>query len=407
MKITLKSAEKRRYSTQLTCGLRYFASLGVGIALLTLAQQSPGQTFTVLYPFGFTQAPGYNPEPKLIQASDGKFYGGCSVGGLQAGSSLAEGTIFKLTPAGQVTPIYTFHGSDGRIPNALVQGKDGNFYGNTQYDGPSGGGTVFMLSPGGTLTTLYRYSLSGVTGANPMARLIEGSDGNFYGTTLQGGDGGLGTVFKITPTGERTTLHSFQGFDSDGSSPMAPLLQGKDGNFYGTAADEGVYVNENSGSGIVFRITPAGTYTILHTFRGGFVGQNMDGAEPRGGVVQGKDGNFYGTTSRGGTFDDGTVYKMTPSGTVTILHSFDGNDGTAPQGELVEAGDGNFYGTTTGGSGSGTIFRITPQGALTTLHYFDQVTDGDIPHAGMTPGQRWQFVRDNLGSRPLSGRHGL
>jgi uncharacterized repeat protein (TIGR03803 family) len=363
----------------------------LGIALLTPAQESRGQTFTVLYPFGITQAPGYNPEPKLIQASDGNFYGACSVGGLQAGTSLAEGTIYKLTPAGQVTPVYTFHGSDGRVPNALVQGKDGNFYGTTQYDGPSGGGTVFTLTPGGTLTTLYRFSLFGVTGGQPMARLIQGSDGNFYGTTLYGGTTDIGTaasgtVFKITPTGERTTLHSFQSNSNDGAAPMAPLLQAKDGNFYGTASAAGVFDNENSGNGIVFKITLGGAYTILHTFRGGFVGQNMDGAEPKSGLVQGRDGNFYGVTSRGGTYDNGTVYKMTPSGTVTILHSFDGNDGATPQGELVEAGDGNFYGVTGPGGGSGTIFKITPQGSLTTLHYFDQVTDGDVPHAGMTLG---------------------
>src|SRR5207237_4341846 len=110
------------------------------------------------------------------------------------------------------------------------------------------------------------------------------------------------------------------------------------------------------------------------------------GAQPISGVVQGKDGNFYGTTTAGCTSNQGTVYKMTPSGTVTILHSFDGNDGVYPHGELVEAGDGNFYGVTGTTLSSGTIFRITPQGALTTLHYFDQATEGEIPHAGMTLG---------------------
>ncbi len=380
MKITLKSAKKRTYPTQLRTarGLRYFASLGIGIALLTLAEESRGQTFTVLYPFGFTQAPGYNPEPRLIQASDGNFYGACSVGGLQQGSTLPTGTIFKLTPAGQVTPVYTFHSSDGRGPNALVQGSDGNFYGTTQYDGPSGGGTVFSVTPGGTLTTLYRFASGGVKGYQPMARLIQGSDGNFYGTTFYGGMNGGGVVFKITPSGTLTIFHDFDDNLYDDGHPIAPLVEGKDGNFYGTASSGGPMF----GAGTVFKLTPGGTYTVLHTFRGG----DTDGSEPHAGLVQGKDGNFYGSTWYGGPSNIGVIYKITPGGTFTFLHAFDGNDGSTPQGELVEAGDGNFYGVTGTTASSGTIFRITPQGALTTLHYFDQAADGDIPHAGMTLG---------------------
>jgi uncharacterized repeat protein (TIGR03803 family) len=188
-----------------------------------------------------------------------------------------------------------------------------------------------------------------------MARLIQGSDGNFYETTFYGGMNDAGIIFKITPTGTFTVLHDFEDTypGKDGTNPIAPLVEGKDGNFYGTTSGGGL----NSGGGTVFKLTPGGTYTVIHTFNGG----NTDGAESHDGLIQGKDGNFYGTTTRGGSSAIGTVYKITPGGTFTFLRAFDGNDGSNPVGELVEAGDGNFYGVT-GESTSGTIFRITPQG---------------------------------------------
>jgi uncharacterized repeat protein (TIGR03803 family) len=179
---------------------------------------------------------------------------------------------------------------------------------------------------------------------------VQGTDGNFYGTTYQGGTSGYGTVFQITPAGTLTTLHSFAN-SSDGGYPDAGLVQGTDGNFYGTTANGGT-----SGYGTVFQITPAGTLTTLHSFSG------SDGRNPYATLVQGTDGNFYGTTANGGTSGAGTVFKITPAGTLTTLHSFSGTDGSYPQAGLVQGTDGNFYGTTSqsGPLGGGVVFRLTP-----------------------------------------------
>ena len=180
--------------------------------------------------------------------------------------------------------------------------------------------------------------------SSPAAGLVQGSDGNFYGTTEQGGVNGPdpGTVFKITPSGTLTTLHSFVFID--GWHPRAALVQGSDGNFYGTTVEGGQYE-----FGTVFKITPSGTLTNLYSFAG------SDGANPRG-LVQGSDGNFYGTTFSG----PGTVFKITPSGTLTTLYSFAGSDGANPDAGLVQGSDGNYYGTTYygGANNVGTVFRL-------------------------------------------------
>jgi uncharacterized repeat protein (TIGR03803 family) len=180
-------------------------------------------------------------------------------------------------------------------PSGLFQGTDGNFYGTTANGGASGSGTVFQMTPSGTLTTLHPFT-GGSDGAYPYAGLIQGTDGNFYGTTVQGGASGRGTVFQMTPSGTLTTLHPFMG-GSEGAYPYAGLIQGTDGNFYGTTYEGGA-----SGRGTVFQMTPSGTLTTLHPFMGGSEGAN-----------------FYGTTYQGGAggyYE--TVFQITPSGTLTI-----------------------------------------------------------------------------------------
>src|SRR5664279_754435 len=229
---------------------------------------------------------------------------------------------------------FTFAGGDGSSPQTLVQGRDGNFYGTTSSEGTSGNGAVFKITPTGTLTTLH--SFSGSDGQNPCDGLVQGIDGIFYGTTAFGGTSRSGTVFKIAPAGTLTTLHSFAG--SDGSDPQAGLVQGTDGNFYGTTSYGGT-----GGNGTVFRITSAGMLTTLHSFAG------SDGLVPIAGLVQGSDGNFYGTTSeggatyKGGASGYGTVFRITPAGTLTTLHSFSGSDGRSPAAGLVQGTDGDFY----------------------------------------------------------------
>jgi uncharacterized repeat protein (TIGR03803 family) len=253
------------------------------------------------------------------------------------------------------------------------------------------GGTVFKVTPSGTLTTLYRFcSLQNCTdGGNPLAGLLLGTDGNFYGTTWDGGTFGWGTVFKITTQGTLTTLHSFAGYANDGGLPAAPLIQATDGNFYGTTSEGGDGTTCSLGCGTVFKMTPQGTITILQNLNG------ISGAFPMSALIQATDGNLYGTTAEGGAntfcyYGCGTVFKMALSGgTLTTLHSFDGDDGAHPAGALVQARNGSFYGTTFQGALSsnlcnpdgnftcGTVFKISAGGALTTLYRFDGADGGD------------------------------
>jgi uncharacterized repeat protein (TIGR03803 family) len=319
-------------------------------------------TLTRLYSFSGAND-GSRPSAPLVQGGDSNLYGTTS-NNRNSNSSSAFGTVFRVTTNGALTTLYSFTNfNNGDLPNgALEQGSDGNFYGTTQVGGTSssssnatsGYGTVFRMNPNGALTSLYSFSDTN-DGAYPQCGLVQGSDGSFYGTTQGGGTNSLGTVFKITPNGILTSLYSFTG-GSDGARPSAPLVQGGDGNFYGTTENGGT-----NSFGTVFKITPSGTLTSLYSFSGG-----SDGAFPQTALVQGSNGSFYGTAPLGGTTNSfGTVFKITPSGAVTILHEFTGgNDGANPYGALVQGSDGNFYGTTSqrGAGGNGTVFQlvITP-----------------------------------------------
>ena len=257
-----------------------------------------------------------------------------------------------------VTILYSFVSSPvaGDAPYAdLVQGSDGNFYGTTNRGGTSDRGTVFRISSSGSYTNLYSFVGYPVDGSNPYAGLVQGSDGNFYGTTYYGGTYGAGTVFRISSSGSYTNLYSFVGYP-DGSNPYAGLVQGSDGNFYGTTFYGGTYE-----AGTVFRISSSGTYSNLYSF--GFGGFSVDGRGPSAGLVQGSDGNLYGTTEGGGTYLYGTVFRISPSGNYTNLYPFVGypDDGRIPEAGLVQGSDGDFYGTTRvgGASNYGTVFRLT------------------------------------------------
>jgi len=310
-------------------------------------------TETVLYSFAGGSSDGASPAAGLIQGSDGNFYGTTDAGG--AGGF---GTVFKITPGGTETVLHSFTAnSDGAEPEAsLIQGSDGTFYGTTDIGGTSGNGTVFTITLTGIETVLHPFAGSSSDGSRPSAGLIQGGDGNFYGTTATGGASGVGTVFKITPSGTETVLYSFAGGSSDGSHPDGGLIQGSDGNFYGTTDAGGA-----NGDGTVFKITPSGTETLLYSFTGG----SSDGSNPTAGLIQGTDGNLYGTTFLGGANGHGTVFKITPSGTETVLHSFAGgfSDGESPEASLIQGSDGNLYGTTLDGgfSSVGTVFKVALQ----------------------------------------------
>jgi uncharacterized repeat protein (TIGR03803 family) len=344
----------------------------VGVLSLAAAIAAPAQdsvTFALLHSFEFND--GAYPYAGLIEASDGNLYGTTLYGGNQN----SDGTVFEITPAGQLTTIYRFCSlsgcADGLIPYAgLVQASDGTFYGTTSSGNARGFyGTVFRITASGALTTLHTFT-GYPRGEEPYAGLVQAPDGSFYGTTYEGGSHSGGTVFKISPGGTLTTLYNFGAKRTDGDDPAAALILATDGNFCGTT------VYSTSGFGTVFKMTSSGTLSILHSF------DLIDGAFPYAALVQGSDGNFYGTTSGGGADGYGTVFRITPDGVLTTLHSFDLLDGATSYAGLIQGTDGNFYGTTTGGgaNGDGTIFKITPDGTLTTLHSFNG-TDGGSPYA--------------------------
>ena len=378
----------------------------------TVFKVTSSGTLTVLYNFAGS-SDGQSPTGGLVQASDGNFYGTTSIGGNGPG-----GTVFKITPNGTLTTLVTFNGEGGpEFPSAgLIQASDGNLYGTTPQGGTNfGNGTVFKITTSGTVTTLFSFACSGDSGCRPAAGLVQGSDGNFYGTTSQGGPGGnnAGAVFKITPSGTLTTLYNFcsQNNCSDGDNSNGALIQGTDGNFYGTTKAGGAH-----GAGTVFKITSGGTLTTLYSFcAGGY--PCADGESPYAGLVQ-AGGDFYGTTYLGGADNVGTVFRVTPSGTLTTLHSFNGGDGAAPYDGLVLARDGNFYGTTStgGGAGDGTVFQLTPGPSPTTTvltstpnpsHEGEVVTMTATVTAqnGQVPTGTVEFTSngDSIGSAMLNG----
>jgi len=370
----------------------------VSVLCVAAAIASPAQTFTTLHSFDGTD--GRDPDSALVQGTDGNFYGATASGGAnKTCSGTTCGTLFRITPSGTLTTLHSFNGTDGFGPNGLIQGSDGKFYGTTSAGGlvtlcnGSGCGTIFSIIPGGTPVTLYSFcsETNCADGSGPNAALVQGTDGNFYGTTSSNAEnnvctGVCGTVFKITPAGTLTTLYTFDG--TGGYGPSAALVQGTDGNFYGTTAYGGSDLcghGQSGTCGTIFKITPQGALTSLYSFceQTGC----PDGFYPSG-LVQGSDGNFYGTAAYGGNLVScnnldypynpscGTVFKITPGGTLTTLHLFDSTDGGWPLSGVIQASDGNFYGTTAGGgaNGTGTLFRITPAGTLITL--YNGATDG-------------------------------
>jgi uncharacterized repeat protein (TIGR03803 family) len=334
----------------------------------------------VLYSFGAVPD-GAVPTAGVIQGSDGNFYGTTSKGGATSATCTVVGgcgTVFELTPAGVETVLYSFTGvgGDGGNPSGVIQGSDGNFYGTTS-------GTVFKLTQAGVETVLHSFTGTGGDGFGPYGGVIQGSDGNLYGTTSLGGantapnfTSGCGTIFKLTPSGIETVLYSFNCAAGDGAEPAAGLIQGSDGNFYGTTLLGGA-----NGAGTVFKITPAGVETVLYSFEGDACGASNNevpslivASNPAVSLIEGSDGNFYGTTSGSETScGNGTVFKVTPAGVETLLYAFDNATSAAnPRASLIQGSDGNFYGTTYfGGAGAGgTVFMVTPAGVEVTIYSF-------------------------------------
>ncbi|MGH6889209.1 MAG: choice-of-anchor tandem repeat GloVer-containing protein [Rhizomicrobium sp.] len=324
----------------------------------TVFKLAPDGTETVLHAFTGGRD-GSDPFASLIMDKNGNLYSTTNSGGRDN-----VGTVFKLAPDGTETVLHAFTGGefnfDGGYPYAgLIEDRDGNFYGTTGFDGAFSGGTVFRLAPGGKEKVLHAFG-NGSDGWEPYARLVRDKSGNLYGTTSYGGGTGCfgtgcGTVFKLAPDGTETVLYAFTG-GSDGNGPYAGLIEDKNGNLYGTTVQGGGTGCNDGGCGIIFKLAPDGTETVLHAFTGG-----ADGLYPFAGLIEDKNGNLYGTASAGGGDGNGTVFKLAPDGTETVLHAFTGGSGGAgPYAGLIKDANGNLYGTTYAGGayGYGTVFRV-------------------------------------------------
>jgi uncharacterized repeat protein (TIGR03803 family) len=260
----------------------------------------------------------------------------------------------------------------------LIQDSAGNLYSTTAWDGPYGYGVVFMMDTSGAETVLYNFT-GGDDGGRPEAGLIQDTAGNLYGTTLYGGSSNYGVVFKVDANGAETVLHSFTG-SPDGAYPLGGLIQDSKGNLYGTTSTGG-----SLNIGTVFKLTTSGTETVLHSFAGG----SADGQYPDfTGLLMDKAGNIYGVTEQGGGSSAGVLYKLNAKGKLKVLHAFTGGptDGFYPDGSLVMDTEGNLYGTATSGGSAddGIVWKVGKKGAETVLHSFTGYpSDGAYPNSGV------------------------
>ena len=320
--------------------------------------------------FSFNGTDGKTPAARLTDVA------GVLYGTTYGGGAADTGTVFKITPSGTQRVLHSFEGeNDGALPDAGLLNVRGALYGTTiNGGGPSDEGIVFKITRSGAESILHRFA-AGSDGANPYAALCD-VDGVLYGTTAGGGAHSEGTVFRITPSGKERVLYSFGAGSGDGATPIAGLID-VNGALYGTTSYGGGNCG-SSGCGSVFKITRSGTETLLYGFKGG-----KDGATPAAAMVN-VGGVLYGTTMLGGSQNDGTVFKVTTSGEESILYSFKGGrDGALPQ-KLIDR-NGIFYGTTSAGGSrnDGTIFAITSSGTETVLYAFKGGTDGAVPRAGL------------------------
>ena len=362
-------------SIRLSTAVSFVAACAMTVLV---AQSAQGQTYKVLH--SFTGGKDGAVPDAVIEDAAGNLYGNTSYGG-----DYGYGTVFKLSKTGKMGVLYTFKGgTDGGAPLAgLIQDAEGNLYGTTNYggdlscnSGTTGCGVVFKVTKAGKETVLY--SFKGSDGAFPNA-VIEDAKGDLYGTTLGGGDAacffGCGVVFKLSQAGEETVLYKFKG-GADGDTPLAGVILDAHGNLYGATLYDG-----RAGCGVVFKLDTTGKETVLHNFTCG-----ADGNTPYAGVIRNASGNLYGTTFEGGTIGWGVVFQISERGKEAVLHSFTGNkDGGDPVAGVIEDAEGNLYTTTSSGGANnvGTVFKLSRTGKGTALYTFTGGADGGVPLAGV------------------------
>jgi uncharacterized repeat protein (TIGR03803 family) len=341
--------------------------------LISVPAIADASTLKILYSF-HGGSDGAGPTSSLLRGPDGNYYG-TTIGG---GEGCGCGTVFRLSSKGEETVLHTFGGTnDGQYPSSsLAVDRVANIYGTTAGGGDTDSGILFRIAPDGTESVLHFFG--GSDGASPNAGPTLDRNGNLFGTTAIGGPNGGGTIYKFATDGSFTRLHGF-GSGNDGAVPSTALTKAPHGVFYGTTAFGGVH-----GNGVVFALRRSGKESVLYNFSGG-----SDGADPQG-VIRDSQGNLFGVTYHGGSPNLGTIFKLTPDGTESILHTFaGGSDGAGPSAKLAFDEEGNLYGTTSAGGGGGcsggcgTIFKIAPDGTETILHAFSGGTDGSNPVGGL------------------------
>ena len=338
--------------------------LHVAAAILLIGASSAAQSFRALAHFSPQEG---EPLAGLIRASDGAYYGTTRYGGAYGQGSVFRLTIHRKTVA--FTTVHAFKGPDGSQPWApLVQASDGFLYGTTSLGGLSDNGTVFRIDRRGRFRMLCSFD-GPTTGDYPVAGLLQATDGLLYGTTFRGGAAGSGTLFRLDTAGAITVLHAFD-YWSTGASSQGPLIQARDGLLYGTTSGGGTF-----GQGVFFSIDTGGSLRVLHSFNA-----ETTGSLPDSGVIQARDGFFYGTTFNGGTYGAGTLFRADSRGAVNVLRSFDpATIGGHPTTPLIEGHDGSLYGTTIsgGGQGVGTAYRFdATNGAVVVFHMFESSSTG-------------------------------
>jgi uncharacterized repeat protein (TIGR03803 family) len=352
----------------------------IAVALLFAVVAATAQTYKQLYTYPNTEnnSSGITWPSVLSQGQDGDLYST-----IQTNGAYNYGSVYKMTTAGKYALLYSFCeenspcASTGANPSGGVTlGWDGNLWGTTLNGGKDSAGTVFKITPAGTLTKVYDFT-NGKDDSAPNFTVLQGQDGNMYGVSEEQYDGQFGSFFKLTTKGK---ISPYPFSYTNGASPSLPA-QGTDLNFYGTTQAGGDTSCGEFGCGVVYKVTAAGKITVLHEFTGYVSSTNYDGSRPIGSLVQGSDGDFYGTTYTGGANNLGTVFKISSSGAYTLLYSFAGNpkDGSLPIAGLTVGTDGNLYGTTGNGGAVnyGAIYEITSAGKEKVLYSFCAVSCAD------------------------------
>jgi uncharacterized repeat protein (TIGR03803 family) len=378
MKLTIR----RNFPALISCGAAVLAAT----FFLTLAAATSvfAQAQSVLYSFCQLKncVDGMSPAGNLVMDANGYLYGTTGGGGWNA-----QGTVFRVSPDGSERVLHSFGvtSGDGYFPSpGLVIDKRGNLYGTTKLGGTNdtingGGGTVYKITPAGAETILYNFGATSTDGTNPQAGLAADAKGNLYGTTLEGGENGYGTIFKLAPSGSETILYNFPNDGADRFQPDENLTLDNKGDVYGVTSYGGT-----NNAGLAFEVSADGAYTVLYNF-----GESAtDASIPKSSLTLDSNGNLYGTSQAGGSNNEGTVFELSPkangSWTENVLYSFSTSAGSVPEAGVTFATGGSLYGTTyDGGSGGcGTVFELSPNGTLTTLFTFNG-TDGAYPNGNL------------------------